>query len=76
MSYTVKFKLTEEEHRVVLASAGAVGLSVDRLAYQALAYVLRQARQLQEQAHGTESSPQAVDQADPTTARTGDLKAE
>lgn len=48
MSKTIRYKLSEEEYRVVLESAQAVGLSADRLAYQALAYVLRQARQLQD----------------------------
>lgn len=46
MSRTVRFKLTEEEYQVVLASSKGLGISVDVLAKQALAWTLQQARQL------------------------------
>lgn len=46
MSRRVIFKLTEEEYRVVLESSRGLGVSVDVLAKQALAYTLQQAREL------------------------------
>lgn len=46
MSKTVRFKLSEEEYRVVTKSAKGLGVSIDVLAKQALAYTLQQAREL------------------------------
>lgn len=69
MSKTIRFKLSEEEYKVVLQSAQGIGISADKLAYQALAYVLRQARQLSKEVdNGTirDDTTPPVDQADST----------
>lgn len=57
MSRNVRFKLSEEEYLVVLQASAGLGVSVDVLAKQALAFTLSQARKLSEKrqtehAHG------------------------
>lgn len=66
MSKTVRYKLSEEEYKVVLESAETLGISVDKLAYQALAYVLRQARELstRAQAQATQVSVEDLGQVE------------
>lgn len=48
MSRNVRFKLSEEEYRVVLQASAGLGITVDALARQALAFTLSQARKLSE----------------------------
>lgn len=46
MSRTVRFKLSEAEHKIVLNASHGLGISVDELARQALAYILTRAQEL------------------------------
>lgn len=46
MSKTVRYKLSGEEHRIVLAAANQMGISVEALALQSLRYVLQRAYEL------------------------------
>lgn len=48
MSKTVRFKLSEEEYTIVRNASRGLGVSVDVLAKQALAYTLAQAQGLSE----------------------------